>query len=137
MKFLFLYTASVLLSAVAVWASSVTLTEPEPNQVWETGSTVHIKWKVNDPKAAKKIRLQYASGPSQALVINGLIADRVNGSSGSYSWKIPKDLKPKKYVIEAGPSAKDLSFAGRLSTIPLEAVWALKLEFFSPPNVVL
>jgi hypothetical protein len=27
-----------------VWASSVTLTAPEANVVWEAGSTVQIKW---------------------------------------------------------------------------------------------
>ncbi|KAL0141638.1 hypothetical protein V8B55DRAFT_1490880 [Mucor lusitanicus] len=97
-----------------VLASSVTITTPEPNAVWEAGSTVQIKWKVNN-ETTGPIRLQYASGPSKSLKINGLIADHVNASLGKYSWKIPTSIKGKKYVIEAGPSAKDLSFAGYIS----------------------
>ncbi len=50
---------------------------------------------VND-KSVGPIRLQYASGPSQALAINGLIADNVTASIGSYKWKIPSDIKSKK-----------------------------------------
>ncbi|EPB91884.1 hypothetical protein HMPREF1544_01178 [Mucor circinelloides 1006PhL] len=97
-----------------VLASSVTITTPEANAVWEAGSTVQIKWKVNNDTTGP-IRLQYASGPSKSLKINGLIADHVDASLGKYSWKIPTSIKEKKYVIEAGPSAKDLSFAGYIS----------------------
>jgi hypothetical protein len=45
---------------------------------------------------SKPLRIQYASGPSKALKINGLIADKVNASAGHYNWKVPKDLKNKK-----------------------------------------
>ncbi|KAI7900924.1 uncharacterized protein BX663DRAFT_438168 [Cokeromyces recurvatus] len=85
----------IWLSFSFAWASSISLTSPKPNDVWEAGSTVQIKWNVND-EDTKPIRLQYASGPSKALVINGLIADNVDASLGHYSWKIPKSLKPKK-----------------------------------------
>lgn len=51
--------------------------------------------KVNN-ETSGPIRLQYASGPSKALKINGVIADDVDASLGKYSWKIPNSLKPKK-----------------------------------------
>lgn len=51
--------------------------------------------KVND-KTTGPIRLQYASGPSKALVVNGVIADSVEASAGKYSWKIPSDFKAKR-----------------------------------------
>lgn len=42
------------------------------------------------------IRLLYASGPPQSLTVNGLIADNVDPSLGTYSWKIPSSVKAKK-----------------------------------------
>ncbi|KAG0946982.1 hypothetical protein G6F57_001543 [Rhizopus arrhizus] len=94
-----------------VLGSSVKLTYPKSNSVLEAGSTVNIKWRVNNENTGL-IRLQYASGKATSLAIDGIIADNVNASLGTYAWKIPKDIKAKRYVIEAGPSAKDLSFAG-------------------------
>ncbi|KAI8050694.1 hypothetical protein BDF21DRAFT_432404 [Thamnidium elegans] len=94
-----------------VFASSVSITTPEPKDTWEIGSTVQIKWDVNEVTNSS-IRLLYASGPPQSLTVNGLIADNVDPSLGTYSWTIPSSIKAKKYVIEAGPSDKDLSFAG-------------------------
>ncbi|KAI8876730.1 hypothetical protein K501DRAFT_199796 [Backusella circina FSU 941] len=82
------------LSAALVYGSSVEITSPSPNDVWETGSTVQIKWKVNDSKT-NPLRIQYASGPAQALKIDGLIAHNVSASAGQYSWKVPSDVKPK------------------------------------------
>ncbi|KAI8891365.1 hypothetical protein K501DRAFT_166458 [Backusella circina FSU 941] len=94
-----LKATSLILSLTAalqlVLASSVTITSPSPNDVWEAGSTVQIKWKVNEANS-KPLRIQYASGPSKALKINGLIADKVNASAGHYNWKVPKGLKAKK-----------------------------------------
>ncbi|CAO3676579.1 unnamed protein product [Rhizopus stolonifer] len=66
---------------------------------------------VNDASVGP-LRLQFASGKAASLNINGIIAENVDASLGSYAWKIPSDMKAKKYVIEAGPSASDLSFAG-------------------------
>lgn len=51
--------------------------------------------KVNN-ETSGPIRLQYASGPSKELKINGVIADHVDAKLGKYSWKIPSGLKPKK-----------------------------------------
>ncbi|KAI7892402.1 uncharacterized protein EV154DRAFT_418741 [Mucor mucedo] len=78
-----------------VLASSVSITSPEAKAIWEAGSTVEIKWDVNEA-ASGPIRIQYASGPSQELTVNGLIADNVVASRGKYLWKIPTDIKPKK-----------------------------------------
>ncbi|ORE18354.1 hypothetical protein BCV71DRAFT_179716 [Rhizopus microsporus] len=78
-----------------VLASSVQITSPKANAVYEAGSTVDIKWHVND-KSAGPIRLQYASGKASSLNIDGVIADNVDASLGIYKWKIPKDIKPKK-----------------------------------------
>lgn len=50
--------------------------------------------KVTD-NATNPLRIQYASGAAQALKIDGLIAHNVSASVGQYSWKIPKDVKPK------------------------------------------
>jgi hypothetical protein len=50
---------------------------------------------VND-NLSGPIRIQYASGPSKSLAINGLIADNVNATLGKYSWKIPSTIKAKK-----------------------------------------
>lgn len=50
---------------------------------------------VNDASTGP-IRLQFASGKSSALSIDGIIADNVDASLGSYKWKIPSDLKAKK-----------------------------------------
>ncbi|KAI8075395.1 uncharacterized protein B0P05DRAFT_472768 [Gilbertella persicaria] len=84
------------LSAVLqlIGASSVTITEPKANDVWKAGSTVQIKWDVNDA-TSEHIRLQYASGPSQSLTIDGLIADNVKASVGHYKWKVPSDIEAK------------------------------------------
>lgn len=46
--------------------------------------------------ATGPIRIQYASGPSQSLTINGLIADNIDASLGKYTWTVPKDIKQKK-----------------------------------------
>ncbi|KAG1054584.1 hypothetical protein G6F43_003414 [Rhizopus delemar] len=102
---------SLSIALELVLGSSVELVSPKPNDVLKAGSTVHIKWHVNDASTGP-IRLQFASGKSSALSIDGIIADNVDASLGSYKWKIPSDLKAKKYVIEAGPNAKDISFAG-------------------------
>ncbi|KAI9357379.1 hypothetical protein BD770DRAFT_322134 [Pilaira anomala] len=79
-----------------VLASSVSITSPESKDVWEIGSTVQIKWNVNEAINGSSIRLLYASGPSQSLTVNGLIADNVNPALGTYSWKIPSSIKAKK-----------------------------------------
>lgn len=50
---------------------------------------------VND-KSAGPIRLQYASGKASSLNVDGVIADNVDASLGTYKWTIPKDIKPKK-----------------------------------------
>lgn len=42
------------------------------------------------------IRLQFASGKATSLNINGIIAENVDASLGSYAWKIPSDMKAKK-----------------------------------------
>ncbi|ORE08542.1 hypothetical protein BCV72DRAFT_203384 [Rhizopus microsporus var. microsporus] len=78
-----------------VLASSVQITSPKVNAVYEAGSTVDIKWHVND-KSAGPIRLQYASGKASSLNVDGVIADNVDASLGTYKWTIPKDIKPKK-----------------------------------------
>ncbi|KAI8978450.1 hypothetical protein BDB01DRAFT_726451 [Pilobolus umbonatus] len=90
---LLLVTLSAALQMIA--ASSVTLTQPKTNAVWTKGSTVQIRWKVNS-NSTTPLRLQYASGPPQLLVVNGLIADNVAPSLGKYSWKIPNTVKAKK-----------------------------------------
>ncbi|KAI8636642.1 hypothetical protein BD408DRAFT_355255 [Parasitella parasitica] len=96
MMFKSLFVGLTLSAALElVLASSVTITTPEPNDVWEAGSTVQIKWKVNGDSTGP-IRLQYASGPSKSLSIDGLIADHVNATLGKYSWKIPTSIKGKK-----------------------------------------
>ncbi|CAO3698671.1 unnamed protein product [Rhizopus stolonifer] len=102
---------SLSVALQVVLGSSVKLTNPKSNAVLKAGSTVNIKWHVNDKKAGP-IRLQYASGKASSLNVDGVIADNVTASLGSYTWTIPSDIKADKYVIEAGPNAKDLSFAG-------------------------
>ncbi|KAI9357378.1 hypothetical protein BD770DRAFT_388591 [Pilaira anomala] len=111
-------SSAILLTLTAalelVLASSVSITAPESKDIWEIGSTVQIKWDVNEAINGS-ISLLYASGPPQALTVNGLIAENVNAALGTYTWKVPSSIKPKKYVIEAGPSDKDLSFAGYIT----------------------
>ncbi|KAI9251588.1 hypothetical protein BY458DRAFT_444174 [Sporodiniella umbellata] len=78
-----------------VLGSSVDIYYPKTNTVVTTGSTMHIKWHVKDTSVGP-IRLQYASGKPTSLNINGIIAENVDASLGSYAWKIPNDLKAKK-----------------------------------------
>lgn len=50
---------------------------------------------VNDEKTGS-IRLQYASGKASSLNVDGVIANNVTASLGSYTWKIPSDIKADK-----------------------------------------
>lgn len=60
------------------------------------------------------LSIALATGPAQSLVIDRVIASNVNITKGSYKWKIPKNINTtKKYVIEIGPNASDIAFAGK------------------------
>ncbi|KAI8385744.1 hypothetical protein BD560DRAFT_322133 [Blakeslea trispora] len=78
-----------------IGASSVTITSPKANDVLKPGSEVKIEWSVNE-SSTQTIRIQYASGPSKELSIDGVIAENVSASLGHYVWKVPSNLKPKQ-----------------------------------------
>ncbi|ORZ18107.1 hypothetical protein BCR42DRAFT_413169 [Absidia repens] len=125
---------SLALVQLAVAATSVTIVNPKPKQVWHVGQVVEFKWtsKAADAPATNNgtttkqkakhhdgmVSIALATGPSQSLVIDRVIASNVNITKGSYKWKIPKNINTtKKYVIEIGPNASDIAFAGYVSII--------------------
>ncbi|ORZ25639.1 hypothetical protein BCR42DRAFT_314905 [Absidia repens] len=111
---------STLLLSLAVvqmaLASTVTIVSPKAKDVWHAGQVVEFKCKqkVNHDG---KLSIALATGPAQSLVIDRVIASNVNLTKGSYKWKIPKNINTtKKYVIEIGPNASDIAFAGKKIT---------------------
>ncbi|CAO3597484.1 unnamed protein product [Absidia cylindrospora] len=126
---------STLLLSLAVvqmaLASTVTIVSPKAKDVRHAGQVVEFKWtgeastnttgkgqskqKVNHNG---KLSIALATGPAQSLVIDCVIASNVNLTKGSYKWKIPKNINTtKKYVIEIGPNASDIAFAGYVSIV--------------------
>ncbi|KAI9249650.1 hypothetical protein BY458DRAFT_445221 [Sporodiniella umbellata] len=86
---------SLSVALETVLGSSVKLTYPKPNAVLKAGSTINIKWQVKEANAGP-IRLQYASGKATSLNVDGVIANNVSASVGSYAWTIPHDIKANK-----------------------------------------
>ncbi|KAL0091181.1 hypothetical protein J3Q64DRAFT_1693386 [Phycomyces blakesleeanus] len=107
---------SILTLAISIQfalAASVSILSPKANAHWHIGETVEIKWKLSDPSATGNLSLALASGPADALVINQVIASSVPVKAGQYNWTIPQKVKAnKKYVIEVGQNAEDISFVG-------------------------
>ncbi|CAO3645349.1 unnamed protein product [Cunninghamella echinulata] len=116
--------------------SSITITNPKPKAVLEAGKVVEFKWKVAEsnstiikavdtttthptkptPCKHKPLSIALAAGPANSLLIERVIASKVNACKGSYKWKIPKQFDTtKKYVVEIGPSASDIAFAGYIT----------------------
>ncbi|KAI9012097.1 hypothetical protein CLU79DRAFT_798383 [Phycomyces nitens] len=113
---MFLKTSLLILavSIQLVLASSISILSPKANAHWHIGETVEIKWKLSDHSSAQgNLSLALASGPADALLINQVIASSVPIKTGHYKWTIPQKVKAnKKYVIEVGQNAKDISFVG-------------------------
>ncbi|KAI9299870.1 hypothetical protein BJ944DRAFT_244749 [Cunninghamella echinulata] len=130
--------STLLLSLAFVqlaFGSSITITNPKPKAVWEAGKVVEFKWKVAEsnstiikavdttttttkptPCKHKPLSIALAAGPANSLLIDRVIASKVNACKGSYKWKIPKQFDTtKKYVVEIGPSASDIAFAGYIT----------------------
>ncbi|KAL1936252.1 hypothetical protein VTP01DRAFT_386 [Rhizomucor pusillus] len=97
-------------------AASITIESPKPNAVLTAGKTFEIKWKTPSNPGFETVNIALASGPAQALLIDRVIATNVAAANGTYKWKVPKTLKPgKQYVIEIGPHAADIAFAGYIT----------------------
>ncbi|CAO3643389.1 unnamed protein product [Cunninghamella blakesleeana] len=122
LKSTLLFTLAIVQLAVG---SSIEILHPKPKTVWQTGQVVKFQWKSADSHSNstnviksqtscnKKVSIALAAGPAQSLLIERVIASNVNACKGSYSWKIPKQFDTtKKYVVEIGPSANDIAFAG-------------------------
>ncbi|KAH8556560.1 hypothetical protein BGW37DRAFT_473133 [Umbelopsis sp. PMI_123] len=98
-----------------VLASSVKITSPQPGNVWEIGKEVEIHWN-NTTSGSEPVSILLASGASQALNIDLIVANKIPVSEGRYTWTVPNNVKPgNKYVVEVGPTMKDLSFAGYIT----------------------
>ncbi|KAI8343700.1 hypothetical protein BC941DRAFT_498679 [Chlamydoabsidia padenii] len=115
-------------------ASTVTIIKPKAKDVWHAGQVVEFKWTSEATTPAHKgngtekthknhhhndmLSIALATGPSQSLTIDRVIASNVNSTKGTYKWRIPKNINTtKKYVIEIGPNAKDIAFAGYVTII--------------------
>ncbi|GAB5587206.1 hypothetical protein Unana1_02106 [Umbelopsis nana] len=99
----------------AVLAGSVKITSPKPGNVWEIGKEVEITWD-KTASGSEPVSILLASGPAQALSIDLVVANKIPVAQGHYKWTVPSTVKPgKKYVVEVGPSMKDLTFAGYIS----------------------
>ncbi|CAO3676684.1 unnamed protein product [Umbelopsis ramanniana] len=98
-----------------VLAGSVKITSPKPGNVWEIGQEVDIYWN-KTASGSEPVSILLASGPAQALNIDLIVANKIPVSQGHYKWTVPTNVKTgEKYVIEVGPTLKDLSFAGYIS----------------------
>ncbi|KAI8583048.1 hypothetical protein K450DRAFT_223961 [Umbelopsis ramanniana AG] len=99
----------------AVLAGSVKITSPKPGNVWEIGKEVDIYWN-KTASGSEPVSILLASGPAQALNIDLIVANKIPVTEGHYKWTVPSNVKPgKKYVVEVGPTLKDLSFAGYIT----------------------
>ncbi|KAI8377778.1 uncharacterized protein BYT42DRAFT_571661 [Radiomyces spectabilis] len=119
-----MYAAILLLFGLLqlALAGTVSIQQPKPNNVWQVGQTVTIKWKLDKSAHYANVSIALASGPAQALVIDRVIAANVNASCGHYNWTIPKSVKPaNNYVVEIGPHSSDLAFAGFISIKPAQS----------------
>ncbi|KAI8086307.1 uncharacterized protein BX664DRAFT_335489 [Halteromyces radiatus] len=125
------FKSTLLLSLALVQlaiASTVTILNPKPKDVWHPGQIVEFKWNATTPSHNEHSKLKssshgmlsiaLATGPAQSLTIDRVIASNVNITKGSYKWKVPKTINTaKKYVVEIGPNASDIAFAGYISIV--------------------
>ncbi|SAM06076.1 hypothetical protein [Absidia glauca] len=133
------FKSTLLLSFALVQmalATTVTIVSPKAKDVWHAGQVVEFKWtgeatpahkgNATQQKSASNkknhkndmLSIALATGPAQSLVIDRVIASNVNITKGSYKWKIPKNINTtKKYVIEIGPNASDIAFAGYVTIL--------------------